>query len=431
MFETNSQAEELNQKIKTSSQTTYNLLSDRGKSIFFPKKGILAQTAEARGKRINATIGIALEEDKSPMVLPSISRHTDLDPKVFTYASSYGIDALRKKWKEFILAKNPSLNAETSLPIVTSGITHALSIIGYLFVNPVDKIITPDKFWGNYRLIFENTFGAKLETFNTFKGGFDVDSMGGKLSGKGKKILLLNFPNNPTGYTPTNKEAEKILDTIKKCAENGSEILVICDDAYFGLVYKNGVYKESLFSRLANLNDNVLAVKVDGVTKEDYVWGLRIGFITYGSKTMSSEAYSCLEAKTAGVVRATISNSSHLSQSLVLAGFESPDYEKEKSGKFSILESRFRKVEKVLEDKRFSEFFSPLPFNSGYFMCVELKGLDAEKVRKILLEKYNTGVIATGSLLRIAFSSVPESRIKELFENIYNACKETFKLSFQ
>jgi hypothetical protein len=57
-------------------------------------------------------------------------------------------------------------------------------------------------------------------------------------------------------------------------------------------------------------------------------------------------------------------------------------------------------------------------------MCIQLKNLDAEKIRKTLLEKYDTGVIAIKNLLRIAFSATPERDIPELFENIYNACKE-------
>jgi hypothetical protein len=56
-------------------------------------------------------------------------------------------------------------------------------------------------------------------------------------------------------------------------------------------------------------------------------------------------------------------------------------------------------------------------------MCVELKGtLNAEAIRKILLDKYSTGVIVFGNLIRVAFSAVPQSKIPDLFENIYMAC---------
>jgi len=59
--------------------------------------------------------------------------------------------------------------------------------------------------------------------------------------------------------------------------------VVVHDDAYFGLFYDDEVMKESLFSFTVNLDENILAVKLDGATKEQYVWGLRVGFITFAS----------------------------------------------------------------------------------------------------------------------------------------------------
>jgi len=424
----NPEAEELNNIIKENSRVVYELLSERGKAIFFPKKGILTQTAEAKGKKINATIGAAVEDDGTPMRLHSIAKNILLDPKdVFTYAPSYGKAELRKAWKELIYRKNPSLKTKISLPVVTNALTHGLSMVGYLFANPGDSILVTNKFWENYTLVFENAYNAVLETFNTFhKNEFDTESFKRKLEErKGKKIVLLNFPNNPAGYTPTNKEAKEIVRIIKQNADAGNKIIVILDDAYFGLVYKKGVYMESLFSELAELHENVLAIKLDGATKEDYVWGFRVGFITYGIRNGNEKLYGALEDKTAGAVRGNISNSPHISQSLVLNAFNSETYEKEKKEKYELLKSRFEKVVDVLKDKKFSEFFNALPFNSGYFMCIELKpGLDAEKVRQGLLKEYDTGVIAAGNMLRIAFSGVAEKDIPQLFENIYNACKE-------
>ncbi|MDA2922760.1 aminotransferase class I/II-fold pyridoxal phosphate-dependent enzyme [Patescibacteria group bacterium AH-259-L07] len=427
MSKINKQADELNKIIKQDNPAIYNLLSENGKAIFFPKKGILSQTREAKGKKINATIGIAVEDDGSPVRLTSIAKNISLDPKdIFPYAPSYGKPELRKVWQNMIKKKNPSLKARISLPVVTTGLTQGLSISGYLFINPGDKIILPDKFWPNYKLIFENAYNGILDTFNTFKnGGFDVGSFEKKLKKqKGKKIILLNFPNNPTGYTLTNKEAKELAKIIKENSEIGNEIIVICDDAYFGLVYKKGIYKQSVFSLFADLDKNVLAIKIDGATKEDYTWGLRVGFITYASKGISKGCFSVLESKTGGIIRGNISSSSHLSQSLVLKAITSLRYENEKTKKYNFLKSRFNKVEQVLKNNKYSKFFSVLPYNSGYFMCIELrKGLDPEKIRQVLLNKYDTGVIAGENFLRIAFSSVSEKHISKLFENIYNACE--------
>ncbi|MFA5358144.1 MAG: aminotransferase class I/II-fold pyridoxal phosphate-dependent enzyme, partial [archaeon] len=251
------QAEELNDELKECNASVFEMLSEKGKAIYFPKEGIVAQGAQAKGKRLNATIGVAVEDDGSPARLNCIGSKIGIDPKdAFLYAPSQGRNDLREEWKKQIIKKNPSLQSQISLPMVTSALTHGISIAGYLFLNENDTVILPDLYWGNYKLIFTNWFGAKIETFNTFSnGGFDVAAMKSKLMGGGKKVLLLNFPNNPCGHTPSKEEAVAIIVAVKDAAEAGSKIVVIVDDAYFGLFYENETEKESLFSKLANLHE--------------------------------------------------------------------------------------------------------------------------------------------------------------------------------
>jgi aspartate/methionine/tyrosine aminotransferase len=306
-------------------------------------------------------------------------------------------------------------------------LTHGISMSGYLFVDEGDTIVIPDLFWENYSLIFENGYKGKVVTFPLFKnGGFNVEGFSETLSAiDGKIILLLNFPNNPTGYTPLIAETGSIVNVIREQADKGKNVVALIDDAYFGLVYEENVYTESIFTRLCNLHERVLAVKLDGATKEDYVWGFRVGFISFGVKNGTPELYEAIENKTAGAVRGNISNASNLSQSLLYKAYFSEQYEADKKEKFVTLESRYRSIIQVLADPKYGEYFTALPFNSGYFMCIELKDmLNAEAIRKILLDKYSTGVIVFENLIRIAFSAVPQSKIPELIANIYLACKD-------
>jgi|TARA_B100001964_G_C14249320_1_gene609066 aspartate/methionine/tyrosine aminotransferase len=428
----NTQAEELNKEIMKANPAVMEMLSDKGKNIFFPKKGIVAQGIEAKDSKINASIGIALEEDGSPMRLKSIASNVNLDTKdIFPYAPSFGKPELREAWKKLIYKKNSLLKGkEISLPIVTNALTHGLSMSGYLFAESGDKIIVPEPFWGNYKLIFINGYGAELKTFPLFdNSSFNIKGFEKALSEEGKKkIVLLNFPNNPAGYTPKENEIKQIVDAIKKSAESGNNVIVLIDDAYFGLVFEDGIFKESIFCLLTDIHENVLAVKLDGATKEDYVWGFRTGFITYGikgSKEAQKGLYTALENKTSGAVRGSISNAPHISQSLVLKAFKAQTYWDEKKEKYDILKRRYTKVKEVLEEhKEYEDVFEALPFNSGYFMCIRLKNNDSEKIRKILLDKYSAGVISMGDLIRVAFSATPTEKIPELFDNIYNACKE-------
>jgi len=426
----NPQAEELNTIISEKSEVVFELLSEKGKNIFFPKKGILGQTAEAKGTRINATIGAAIEDDGSPMRLESLASKIGLDPSlVFPYAPSFGRPDLRSKWKSMIYEKNPSLqNTELSLPVVTNALTHGISMAGYLFVNPGDEVIVPSLFWGNYNLTLANGYDAQLTKFNLFKeGGFDLDAFENKLNeGEiGKKILILNFPNNPTGYTPTQAEVDSIISIIKNSAEKGNKIVAITDDAYFGLVYEEGIARESIFAPLCNLHPNVLAVKVDGATKEDYVWGFRTGFITYGIKGGDADLYSALESKTAGAIRGNISNAANISQSLLYNVYNSDEYSLQKQAKHQIMQDRYNAVKETLKDEKYNKYFAALPFNSGYFMCVQLaEGLIGEEVRQVLIKKYSIGTISLNNVLRIAYSAVAAKDVNEMFEGIYKACEE-------
>ena len=425
------QAAELNEVIRSVNPHVLDLLSGRGKKIFFPKQGILSQSAEARGSAINATIGIALEDDGSPMALSSLQSLINLpDKNCFNYAPSAGRPEIRKIWKEMLGRKNPGLAGQSiSLPVVTSALTHGLSMCGYLFVDEDDAVIMPDLHWENYELVFGNSYGAEVATYPIFTetGTYNIDGLRSRLlEGRpGKRIVLLNFPNNPTGYTVTTDEAARIRELLLEAAQAGNTIAVIVDDAYFGLIFEPGILRESMFGMVCNLHERILAIKLDGATKEDFVWGFRLGFVTFGCARNSSGFYNALEAKLAGAIRGTISNSSNLSQSLLLEAYTNRNYETEKAEKFAVLKRRYEKLRALfLARPEYRDYFEPLPFNSGYFMCIRMVKGEAEGVRKLLIRKYTTGVIAQGDCLRLAFSAAPLDLIEAMLDNIYQAARE-------
>ena len=428
-------AAELNEAIERENPYIHAMMSEFGKRIYFPR-GILAQSAEAKEKanRFDATIGIAYEGGK-PMFLPSVMEYfKGISPaEALTYAPATGRPDLRKKWREDLLAKNPGLAGKSfSTPIVTSGVTHALGLVGDLFVDRGDVVLLPDKFWENYELLFGARLQAQLAIYPFFSaaGGFNIEGLRQALitrAGSWKTVLILNFPNNPTGYSITNEEADAITDVLREAADNGCNLVVVSDDAYFGLFYEENVLQESLFARLAGLHERILAIKVDGPTKEQFVWGFRTGMLTFSAKAeLSDEAlYSALEKKTAGAIRSAISNCSHPAQSILAKALSSETVAAEKKEKRAILEARAKKAHEVLESPEYADLWQPYHFNAGYFMCLRLKKLDAEAFRKHLLEKYGIGVIADGERdIRVAFSAVDVENIPELYNTLAAAARE-------
>lgn len=424
------QAIALNKAIEAANPAVLSMLSERGKRIYFPKMGILAQSAEARGKAINATIGTALAEDGAPLCLPSIAAQMNL-PKgaAFPYAPSPGLPEIREQWGRMLLQKNPGLAGKAiSQPVVSCALTHGLSVAAYMFCNDGDVLLTPDLYWENYDLIFGVSYGGQIVTYPAFNaaGGFNLDGLRQAMAARTEKklIISLNFPNNPAGYTLLEKEVPAMQQLLLAEAKAGRQLVVVIDDAYFGLVFERGVYTQSMFVDLCDAHENLLAVKLDGPTKEDYVWGFRVGFITFGVKGGNPPLYQALEAKCAGAIRANISNVSMPAQSMLLAAWKNPAYAAEKQAAYELLKGRYEEIKRVLASHpEYRDAFEPLPYNSGYFMCVKLKKADPEKVRQKLLAEHSTGVINLCGILRLAFSATPTDKIGKLFENLFTACK--------
>lgn len=424
-------ARQLNETLERENPHVNAMLSSLGKQIYFPKEGILSQSAEAKAKakKYNATIGTALENGQ-PMHLKVIQDTLSAyNPKdIYEYAPPAGKPELRTAWRKKMLEENPSLAGKTfGNPVVTNALTHGLSIVADLFADVNDSVIIPDKNWENYELTFGVRRGAVIVNYPLYNAEGKFNSEGLKQAilaqkDKGKAIVVLNFPNNPTGYTPGVEEGQEIVAAIKAGADAGINIVAVTDDAYFALFFEDSLH-ESLFGHLADIGPRVLPVKVDGATKEEYVWGFRVGFITYAG---SSEAQlAALEQKTLGIIRATISSGPHPSQTFVLHALNSPDFEAQKQEKYAIMKGRANRVKQLLDNGDFGGAWEYYPFNSGYFMCLKLKTVQAEALRAHLLNEYGVGTIALGETdLRVAFSCIEEANIDELFGLIYQGVKD-------
>lgn len=426
-------AQELNTAL--AGTTAGTLLSDLGTRIYFPK-GIIAQSAEAKklGKTANATIGTALING-TPIILPAVHKFApELSAgQLVSYAPTAGIPELRTLWKDKLYVKNPGLKGKNiSLPVVVPGLTAGISFLSDLFVDEKHPLLAADPSWDNYALIVEARRNSELHQFSMFKDGkFDIDSFKAALANEAKTVgsvrVILNFPQNPSGYSPTVNEAEQIVAAVKAEAEKGTKIIVWDDDAYFGLNYEKDIYPQSLFAELCDLHENVLAIKIDGPTKEDFAWGFRNGFITFGGKGMSEAHYDALVKKLMGLIRSSVSCSTTPSQNMILGAIKDANLEAQKLEYRTILENRYTIV-RTFVDSHSSKVLKALPFNSGYFMSFALSGVDAEELRLALLNNKGIGTIAIDSkTLRVAFSSLDDDKIVPVFEAIYQEAENLAK----
>lgn len=387
------------------------LLSPLGRRAEIPL-GIPQQSAQAAGCERQATIGQITTGTGVPLTLPSIAEHfAELDARsAFLYAPTAGIKPLREAWKARLAVPG------TSLPIVTNGMSQGLSLCADLFGCPDHPLVLADPYWDNYETIWGMRTGAELRSFPFFDAErrFNLAGLSRRLEElRGPASLILNFPNNPTGYAPTHAEAEAILARV---LAHPHPLAVICDDAYAGLYFDPACYGRSLFGELAARADRerLLAVKVDGATKELVFFGGRVGFLTFGVDGAAGEA---LIDKAGALLRGTISSVNAPAQAAVLAALRDPRTPAQQEEVLGLLRRRYDALHTALV----AEGVDALPFNSGCFALVQLRPeQDAQDVRMRLIREQSTGVIAVPSAnaLRVAFCSVDETDIPDLVARI-------------
>ncbi|MSQ02493.1 MAG: aminotransferase class I/II-fold pyridoxal phosphate-dependent enzyme [Myxococcales bacterium] len=383
------------------------LLSPLGRRAEVPL-GIPQQSAQAAGCLRQASIGQITTGDGDPLTVPAVSDHfAGLDRRVaFLYAPTAGLRPLREAWQARIDVPG------CSLPVVTSGMSHGLSILADLFGCPDHPLVLADPFWDNYTTIWAMRTGSELRSFPFFNAarGFNLAGLAGRLDElTGPASLLLNFPNNPTGYTVTLGEAEALIERI---LAHPHPLAVICDDAYAGLYFDPDCYGRSLFGALAARADRtrLLVCKVDGATKELVFFGGRVGFLTFGVGGAAGEA---LVDKAAAILRGTISSVNAPAQAAVLAALSNPKLASQQEEVLGVLRQRYDALTRALA----AEGLDALPFNSGCFALIQLRAdQDAEQLRLRLIREQSTGVIAVPSVnaLRVAFCSIDEADIPDL-----------------
>jgi len=441
----------------------YNAYSELGRRLFLPQ-GIFHWSGRAKKEaELIGTIGTAYGFEKDfieggssdwlPCYLNEISEYTRLNVKqIVPYASIGGLIEIREIWKDWIIRKAKydkekekdlllRLEKYITTPVITAGVTNGIYHSCSLFLNSGESIIAPNKRWGNYDNIIEKLIGAKIKSFEFFKDqNINLESLESAINEvakiQKKIVIILNFPNNPTGYVPLKKEVNEIVSLLREQQNNQEKpIFVIVDDAYEPYVYSNKASNRSIFYDLHQLDENVIPIKLDGITKELLMYGGRIGFITFGLKpswvkndeeleSLKSEIHNKLE----GFNRATISNCNHFYQSITQKLFKEKGIEKFLSSRKKVndlLKKRYEKINSELI-KINNPDISIDPNSGGFFLFLNLNPnkIRANEFGDHLLRKYKVGIIPIEKPeekingIRIAYCSIDLNDIPELVRRI-------------
>ena len=154
--------------------------------------------------------------------------------------------------------------------LVTVGVSEALDLAMRALLAPGDEVLIPEPCYVSYKACTALAGGVPVPVPTRIENEFRItpDDLEAHLSPK-TKVLLIGYPNNPTGAVMSRKE----LLAIAQFAE-AHDLIVISDEIYGDLTY--GAEPHVVFSSLPGMKDRTILL--DGFSKSYAMTGWRIGY---------------------------------------------------------------------------------------------------------------------------------------------------------
>lgn len=188
------------------------------------------------------------------------------------YVIGPGIPELRKAITEKLLNEN-GIETNPDNIIVTPGGKNAIYLAINAVLNNGDEAIILNPAWVSYEPIVSAAGGVPVNAVMTSENDYEIteDILESAFSEK-TRLLIINYPNNPTGRILHEKEA----DIIKKFMLKHPEVYLISDEIYESIVYDNN--KSISMASFKEISDRVITV--NGFSKSMAMTGWRMGYMS-------------------------------------------------------------------------------------------------------------------------------------------------------
>lgn len=182
------------------------------------------------------------------------------------YTETLGNPELR----ENIAATYAHINREDVVILGTP--VEGINLIARSVLNAGDEVIVLSPAYDALINMFEHVVGSKNVRKWEFEAGqtrwdLNIDCLKDKLSPR-TKMLVVNFPHNPTGYLPTQSQFDELVELVEK-----HQLVLFCDEMYFGLVHSGTPAVKSAVELSKR------AVVLSGLSKTYGLPGLRTGWL--------------------------------------------------------------------------------------------------------------------------------------------------------
>lgn len=186
-----------------------------------------------------------------------------------SYTSNYGLLELREEISHKFAAEYGVQYNPRSEVLITVGVSEAVDLAMRALLSPGDEVLIPEPSYVSYKACVSLASGVPVPvpTFMEDEFRVTVDQLEKAVTDR-TKILLIGYPNNPTGAIMTREDLSAIADFALK-----HDLIVISDEIYADLTYENS---HTCFASLPGMRDRTIVL--NGFSKAYAMTGWRIGY---------------------------------------------------------------------------------------------------------------------------------------------------------
>ena len=186
------------------------------------------------------------------------------------YSANAGLMELRRAICDYLKRKFNLEYDKKSEVVVTVGGSEAIDLAIRAFINPGDEVLVPEPCFVCYAPIVTLTSGVPVSIRTREEDEFRLtpEQLEAAITSK-TKMLILPYPNNPTGAVMRREHLEAIAEVLKK-----HDIIVLSDEIYAELTY-NG--RHTSIAELPGMKERTIVV--NGFSKTFAMTGWRLGYV--------------------------------------------------------------------------------------------------------------------------------------------------------
>ncbi len=407
----------------TTSMAATHAASKRLKDAIFGASAACAEAAKKYGadKVTNATMGVMMDDEGKLASIPTMERvFRSLSVEDYVrYAPIPGLPDYLEAVIDLTFADQKPEGYTAA--IATAGGTGAIHHAVANYAERGDKVLTSDWFWGTYNVIC-NECGCQLTNYALFdeNNNFNIADYTAKvdeiMKTQDSLLVIINTPaHNPTGFSLTEEDWDKVLELTKKYAAQGKKMSILVDIAYIDYAGEKNETRKFM-KKFGNLPANVFVMFAFSMSKGYTAYGQRTGALVAVSS--SEEVITEFKEINKYTSRATWSNINRGAMTLlakISADKETlAQFEKERDAFYQMIQERGMLFMKEAKECG----LNALPYKGGFFLSVPAKDPQA------VCDKLHEDLIFAVPLkmgVRIAACSVSAAKMKGIAAKVRKA----------